>query len=165
MLAFVLLFDDRSACIEVAMFADTFSEYRDSWSRMHPGGRRPASFDDYSGAPATRGKTVRTLLEARSQHVRGLELQLEDDFRDFAGELRRLLDGGGGSCLLLIRYRRRGAQVRPRLPEQWKVQPSDELLQRLRDRLRYAGANELLGPARAWQRMARSTRWAESRIL
>jgi DNA polymerase-3 subunit alpha len=135
-MAFVLL-DDRSARIEVAMFADTFSEYRDKLVKdaiLVIEGQ--VSFDDYSGALKMRGKTVRTLLEARSQHVRGLELQLEEsDFRgDFAGELRRLLDGGGGSCPLLIRYRRRGAQARLQLPEQWKVQPSDELLQRLRDR-------------------------------
>jgi DNA polymerase-3 subunit alpha len=135
-MAFVQL-DDRSARIEVAMFADTFSEYRDKLVKdaiLVVEGQ--VSFDDYSGALKMRGKTVRTLLEARSQHVRGLELQLEDtDFRgDFAGELRLLLNGGGGSCPLVIRYRRRGAQAQLRLPEQWRVQPSDELLQRLRDR-------------------------------
>ena len=135
-MAFVLL-DDRSARIEVAMFADTYSEYLDKLVKdaiLVIEGQ--VSFDDYSGALKMRGKTVRTLLEARSQHVRALELQLEEgDFRgDFAGELRRLLDGGGGSCPLLIRYRRRGAQARLRLPEQWRVQPSDELIQRLRER-------------------------------
>jgi DNA polymerase-3 subunit alpha len=35
---------------------------------------------------------------------------------------------------VVIQYHRRGARARLRLPEQWRVQPSDELLQRLRER-------------------------------
>jgi DNA polymerase III subunit alpha len=136
-MAFVLL-DDRSARIEVTLFADVFSEHRDKLvkdSIIVIEGQ--ASFDDYSGSLKMRGKTVRTLLEARSQNVRALELQLdENDFRgDFAGELRRLLEGGrNGQCPLIIQYQRRGAKAQLRLPEQWRVAPSDELLLRLRER-------------------------------
>ncbi|HSB96963.1 MAG TPA: DNA polymerase III subunit alpha, partial [Spongiibacteraceae bacterium] len=136
-MAFVLL-DDRSARIEVTLFADIFSEHRDKLVKdaiiVIEG---QASFDDYSGSLKMRGKTVRTLLEARSQNVRALELQLdESDFRgDFAGELRKLLEGGrNGECPLIIQYQRRDAKAQLRLPEQWRISPSDELLLRLRER-------------------------------
>ena len=130
--------DDRSARIEVTLFADAFSEFRELLVKdaivVIEG---QVSFDDYSGALKMRGKTVRTLLAARSANVRALELKLDEtDFRgDFRGEFQRLLDGQrDGGCPVIIRYRRRGAQATLRLPEQWRVQPSDDLLQRLRER-------------------------------
>jgi DNA polymerase-3 subunit alpha len=136
-MAFVLL-DDRSARIEVALFADTYSEHREQLIKdalvVIEG---QVSFDDYSGALKMRGKSVRSLLDARAQSVRALQLELDE--RDFHGnfkdELLGLIDHGrNGSCPVLIQYRRRGAKARLRLPEQWRVQPSDELLQRLRER-------------------------------
>jgi DNA polymerase-3 subunit alpha len=136
-MAFVLL-DDRSARIEVALFADTYSEHREQLIKdalvVIEG---QVSFDDYTGALKMRGKTVRSLLDARAQSVRALQLELDE--RDFHGgfgsELQGMLDHGrNGTCPVIIQYRRRGAKARLRLPEQWKVQPSDELLQRLRER-------------------------------
>ncbi|MDB6063152.1 MAG: polymerase subunit alpha [Verrucomicrobiaceae bacterium] len=136
-MAFVLL-DDRSARIEVALFADTYSTHREQLVKdalvVIEG---QVSFDDYTGALKMRGKTVKTLLDARAQSVRALELELDErDFRtDFRTEFQRLLDGGrNGTCPVVIQYRRRGAKARLRLPEQWRVQPTDELLQRLRER-------------------------------
>ncbi len=136
-MAFVLL-DDRSARLEVTLFADLFNEYRDKLIKdaiLVIEGQ--VSFDDYSGALKMRGKTVRTLLEARAQKVRALDLDLnEHDFSgDFVTELRKLLESGrGGQCPLVVHYRRRGAKAQLRLPEQWRVQPTDELLLRLRER-------------------------------
>ena len=135
-MAFVLL-DDRSARIEVTLFADAYSEHREKLVKdaiLVIEGQ--VSFDDYSGALKMRGKGVRTLLDARAQAVRALELQLdESDFRnDFRSEFQRLLHDNRGACPVVIQYRRSGAGVRMRLPEPWGVQPSDELLQRLRDR-------------------------------
>jgi DNA polymerase-3 subunit alpha len=130
--------DDRSARIEVTLFADAFSEFRELLVKdaivVIEG---QVSFDDYSGALKMRGKTVRTLLAARSANVRALELKLEEtDFRgDFRSEFQRLLDSHrDGGCPVIVRYRRHGAQATLRLPEQWRVQPSDDLLQRLRER-------------------------------
>ncbi len=135
-MAFVLL-DDRSARIEVTLFADAYNEHREKLVKdalLVIEGQ--VSYDDYSGGLKMRGKGVRTLLEARSQAVRALELQLdENDFRgDFRAEFERLLNDHRGACPVLIAYRRRGAAANLRLPEMWRVQPSDELLQRLRDR-------------------------------
>ena len=135
-MAFVLL-DDRSARIEVALFADVYSEHREKLVKdalLVIEGQ--VSLDDYSGGLKMRGKGVRTLMDARSQSVRALELQLdENDFRgDFRAEFQRLLNDHRGECPVVIAYRRRGASASLRLPEAWRVQPTDELLQRLRDR-------------------------------
>jgi DNA polymerase-3 subunit alpha len=84
-----------------------------------------------------RGKGVRTLLEARAANARALQLSLDEaDFSgDFGAEFRRLLEGSlNGGCPLVIDYRRRDARVRLRLDDQWRVQPSDELLTRLKER-------------------------------
>ncbi len=135
-MAFVLL-DDRSARIEVTLFADAYSEHREKLIKdalLVIEGQ--VSYDDYSGGLKMRGKNVRTLLDARSQAVKALELQLdESDFgADFRAEFQRLLADHRGECQVVIAYRRRGASANLRLPETWRVQPSDELLQRLRDR-------------------------------
>ncbi len=136
-MAFVTL-DDRSARIEVALFADSYAEFRDKLIRdaiLVVDG--VVSHDDFSGSLKMRAKGVRTLLEARSQQARALQLNLgEDDFgADFAVEFRRLLEGSlQGSCPLVVDYRRRDARVRMQLGEAWRVQPSDELLGRLRER-------------------------------
>jgi DNA polymerase-3 subunit alpha len=135
-MAFVLL-DDRSARIEVTLFADAYSEHREKLVKdalLVIEGQ--VSFDDYSGGLKMRGKNVRTLLEARGNAVRALELRLDE--KDFSGnfrnEFQRLLNEHRGECPVVIEYQRCGAAANLRLPETWRVQPSDELLQRLRDR-------------------------------
>jgi DNA polymerase-3 subunit alpha len=136
-MAFVTL-DDRSARIEVALFADSYAEHRDRLVKdailVVEG---VVSHDDFSGSLKMRAKGVRTLLEARSQLARALQLQLEEsDFgADFAVEFRRLLEGSlQGSCPLVVNYRRRDAGARLQLGESWRVEPSDELLGRLKER-------------------------------
>jgi DNA polymerase-3 subunit alpha len=136
-MAFVLL-DDRSARIEIALFADAYSEHRE---KLVKDGiliiEGQVSQDDYSGGLKMRAKTVRSLIEARQHSAKALEVRLsEKDFRgDFRAEFQRLLEGDrNGRCPLVIQYQRAGARARLRLPETWAVQPSDELLARLRER-------------------------------
>ena len=136
-MAFVLL-DDRSARIEVALFADAYAEHREKLVKdsiiVIEGA---VSFDDYAGTLKMRAKGVRSLLDAREQNIRALELRLdENDFRgDFRGEFQRLLESSrNGRCPVVIDYRSGSARARLKLPEQWRVSPSDDLLQRLRER-------------------------------
>ncbi|MDX9873819.1 MAG: DNA polymerase III subunit alpha [Spongiibacteraceae bacterium] len=136
-MAFVLL-DDRSARIEVTLFADVYEENRERLIKdsivVIEGS---VSHDDYAGALKMRGQSVRSLLDAREAAVRALELKLtEADFSaSFADEFERLLEGSrSGSCPVVIHYRQPTAQARIQLPEGWRIRPSDELLQRLRDR-------------------------------
>jgi DNA polymerase-3 subunit alpha len=122
----------------VALFADAFDECREKLVKdaivVVEG---VVSFDDYNGSLKVRGKTVRSLLEARQSNVRALQLSLlESDFdANFSQQFRQLLEPARpGQCPLLVEYQRSGARGQLRLGEQWQVEPSDELIQRLRDR-------------------------------
>jgi DNA polymerase-3 subunit alpha len=144
-MAFVML-DDRSARIEVSLFADVFEPVREKISKdaiLVVEGQ--VTFDDYSGQLKVRGKTVRTLLDARQSSIRSLQLTLTDaDFsssarsvgrQDFGSLLKQLLEPSlSGPCPVLIDYRRADARGRVRLGVDWQIQPSDELIQRLKDR-------------------------------
>jgi DNA polymerase-3 subunit alpha len=147
-MAFITL-DDRSARIEVSLFSEAFEAAREKISKdaiLVVEGQ--VTFDDYSGQLKVRGKTVRTLLDARQSHIESLQLVLkEQDFvgtankgrgngnNSFGQQLRQLLEPSiNGSCPVMVEYHQAGARGRVRLGEQWQVQPSDELIQRLKDR-------------------------------
>ena len=140
-MAFVML-DDRSARIEITLFADAFEEAREKISKdaiLVVEGQ--VTFDDYSGELKVRGKGVRTLLDARQSRVRCLELTLwASDFSaksnvNFNQQLKQLLEPSlNGQCPVKIHYHRLGAKGWIVLGEQWQIQPSDELIQRLKDR-------------------------------
>jgi DNA polymerase-3 subunit alpha len=144
-MAFITL-DDRSARIEVSLFSDAFEAAREKISKgaiLIVEGK--VSFDDYSGSIKVRGKTVNTLLDERQAKVKCLELELLDnDFsqvsirnglkESFSNQFQRILEPSlNGQCPIVIRYQRADAKGRVKLGTQWRVQPSDELIQRLKD--------------------------------
>lgn len=142
-MAFLTL-DDRSARIEISLFSEAFEEAREKISKgaiLVVEGK--VAFDDYSGQLKVRGSSVRTLLEARQSNVKALELTLcTADFNGingkngFSSEFKRLLEPSrlNGRCPVLIDYQRDGAKGQVRLGSEWQIQPSDELIQRLKDR-------------------------------
>lgn len=143
LMAFVTL-DDRSARIEVTLFADVFEEAREKISAdaiLVVEGQ--VTFDDYSGLLKVRGKSVKTLLDARAAQLKSLQLTLRAaDFQSngsgngsFSQQFRSLLEPSlHGRCPITIDYQRNDAKARVKLGQDWLVKPSDELIQRLRDR-------------------------------
>jgi len=135
-MGFVTL-DDRSGRIEVAIFSDTYNEYRDKLvkdSILVITGQ--VSFDDYSGALKMRAEAVRTLDEARRELVRGLNLELDASRlpANAAQQLASLLEPyRRGNCPVTVDYHRHDAKGQLLLGPEWRVQPDDELLQNLRD--------------------------------
>ena len=142
-MAFLTL-DDRSARIEISLFSEAFEEAREKISKgaiLVVEGK--VTFDDYSGQLKVRGSTVKTLLDARQSNVKALELSLRTaDFNGINGkngfteEFKRLLEPSrsNGRCPVIIDYHRDGAKGQVRLGSEWQIQPSDELIQRLKDR-------------------------------
>ncbi|MGK0500726.1 MAG: DNA polymerase-3 subunit alpha [Oceanicoccus sp.] len=135
--------DDRSARIEVSLFSEAFEAAREKISKdsiLVIEGK--VTFDDYSGQLKVRGSTVRTLLDARQSNIRSLDLTLAAaDFNGVNGKLgftahfRQLIEPSlNGQCPLRVEYHRDGAKGQLLLGPQWQVQPSDELIQRLKDR-------------------------------
>ncbi|MBL4826591.1 MAG: DNA polymerase III subunit alpha, partial [Spongiibacteraceae bacterium] len=140
-MAFVVL-DDRSGRIEISLFSEAYEQYREQITKdailVVEG---VVTFDDYSGMLKVRGKAVKTLLSARQDAVRSLDLSIEvSDFDDvgqqgFSDQIKCLLEPSlSGTCPVTINYHRGDARGCVRLGPQWQIQPSDDLIARLRER-------------------------------
>jgi DNA polymerase-3 subunit alpha len=153
-MAFVTL-DDRTARIEVLLFAEVYRQSREFVVRdsilVVEG---TVSIDDFSGGLRVRANEVYTLTAARERYARELVLHLDESqfAPDFATVLGRLLGGSGpvtararGGCPVRVVYTGGGARAEISLGTVWRVPPSDEVIGRLRERfgvpnvqLRYA---------------------------
>jgi DNA polymerase-3 subunit alpha len=151
-IAFVTL-DDRTGRIEVLVTAELLDANREKLGRdalLVVEGE--ISFDEYSNALRMRRcHALYTMTEARRRYASSVDISLSAGRLppDFADRLRRLLTTyRGEGCPVAVRYRRSDAEARLRLGEAWRVEPCDDLLQRLRDdlavddvRLRYRDAS------------------------
>jgi DNA polymerase-3 subunit alpha len=134
-MAFLTL-DDRSGRIEVALFADVYTQAKDG---LHKDAivvvDGAVSNDDYSGELKMRAKTVRNLMDARAERVRALAITLASDKlpENFAPKLANVLKPYlQGNCAIRVDYRGDTSHARLRMGELWKIKPSDELLIELR---------------------------------
>ncbi|MBP6701626.1 MAG: DNA polymerase III subunit alpha, partial [Halioglobus sp.] len=133
----ILQLDDRSARIEVTVYADIWAEHKELLTKdsivIIEGS---VAHDDYSGGLGMRARSVRSLLQARQDYASELTIEVSDQMLDarLTDWLERTLAGaGGGHCPVSLIYRQAGGTARIRLGERWQVLPSDELLQELRD--------------------------------
>lgn len=133
----ILTLDDRSARIDITVFAEPFREYRD---KINKGEMLVVeglvSEDEYTGGLKMRAERVRTLLEARQASLKGLRLDWSAAQRtgrglDSLGEILKCHNRG--PCRMKIRYSCNRAEGDIVLSEEWAVNPEDELLHRLRD--------------------------------
>ena len=133
----VMTLDDSSAQIEVTLFSDAYSEFRELLVKdtiVIAEGR--ISIDDKTGKLAMRANTVRSLAAARESKVSDLTIEIRADRVDehFTQLLEETLAGaGGGSCPVSLIYRQPNNCARIRLGPRWQVVPSDDLLQALRE--------------------------------
>ncbi|MGB0360204.1 MAG: DNA polymerase III subunit alpha, partial [Endozoicomonas sp.] len=133
-MGFVTL-DDRTGRIEVAVFADVFTEYQ---HLLHKDAvlvvEGEVTFDDYSGSLKVRSKKVMKLVDARSHYARRLVLDVNHDQvdRHFSRKLSAMVSKQRGSLPIRIDYQKEGASVSLLLGDQWLVNPSDELVLELR---------------------------------
>ncbi|MFT7128317.1 MAG: DNA polymerase-3 subunit alpha [Gammaproteobacteria bacterium] len=142
-MAFITL-DDRSARIEVSLFSEAYEENRDKISKdtiLIVEGQ--VTLDDYSGQLKVRGKSIKTLLEVRQSRVHYLQVNMKSsDFngangsRGFTHNFKQLLESSlqGGQCPVKVTYQREDAKGVLTLGDDWQVLPSDDLIERLKDR-------------------------------
>jgi DNA polymerase-3 subunit alpha len=133
----ILQLDDRSARIEATVFADVYNEHRELLAKDNIVIIEGAvSVDDYSGGLAMRGNAVRSLVQARQNYAKELIIELRQDMVDdaLAQRLAHLLQHAGqGQCPVAFVYNQSDNRARIRLGDNWRVAPSDELLQQLRE--------------------------------
>ncbi|MDE1460384.1 DNA polymerase III subunit alpha [Spartinivicinus poritis] len=133
-MAFITL-DDRTARIEVSVFSDQFEQYQQQLEKdalvIVEG---EVSHDDYTNNLKVRAKSLANLTEARSKYARQLQLVIpEQTFkRDFVENLATLLAEYKGQLPVTIEYQKHDAKAKLILADQWRVAPTDELIQALK---------------------------------
>ena len=139
-IAFLTL-DDKTGRVEVSVFADMYENNRDLLYKdaviMVKGS---ASIDDFTDGMKMRATEVLSLEQARVKLVKKLKLNLDQQTLapDFAKELASILapfkgyDGQG--CPVVVEYCRTEASAEVIFGDEWRIQPSDDLIQDLRNR-------------------------------
>jgi DNA polymerase-3 subunit alpha len=136
-----VVLDDRTGRMEVTVFSELYEQAREllAVDRMLAI-TGTLSFDDYRDNWSLRANEVRNLEQAReaaADHIL-IEIDLSDPKDHATGgvlveSLREILSAfRGGAMAVQVVYRRPGARARLVLGEDWRVQPTDELLKRLR---------------------------------
>ena len=137
----VLTLDDSSAQMEVTLFSEAYSQFRELLVKdtiVLVEGR--VQQDDRSGKPVMRASGLRSIDEARQNYASRLTLQVSAERFDdlFSNRLQQILVGAaGGRCPVSIDYLQERNKARVHLGERWRVVPSDDLIQALRDELGY----------------------------
>ena len=133
----VLSIDDRSARLEVTLFGDVYSEYRELLVKdsilILEGA---VAVDDYSQALGMRASAVRSLEQARQSARAELTIEVAADMVDeaFAERIQALLEGAdSGACPVAFLYKQPGNLARLPLGERWRIRPSEDLIQALQD--------------------------------
>jgi DNA polymerase III subunit alpha len=135
--------DDRTGRMEVALFADTYNEYRDKLVKdalLIIEGQ--VNHDDYSGGLKMRADSVIPLEQARQEQLRTISLRwnspkLKPDcvrsLKQILEHYRMMDDSSHKGCAFSIDYQRSDALATITLSKQWRVKPVDELMQKLRN--------------------------------
>jgi DNA polymerase-3 subunit alpha len=140
-IAFVTI-DDRSARIEVAVFADCYDTYRDKLVKdqlvIIEG---IVNYDEYSESQKVRANSILTFVEARQRYAKGvlIELDHKEFHPGFASELQHLMlqptaDVAHSGSPVIIDYIARGARARLALGDNWRLLPDDATMIRLGER-------------------------------
>ncbi|GMG86885.1 DNA polymerase III subunit alpha [Biformimicrobium ophioploci] len=133
----IVTLDDRTGRIEAALFSEAFNQFRDKLEMdallVLEG---PVSHDEYSGGLKMSANQVSSLDELRQGKVSGVHIRLDVEsaptnlvermaecFRPFAG----------GNCPVSVEVALPQAKGTFRLGRDWQVEPSDQLVQSLRD--------------------------------
>ncbi|MEW6352930.1 MAG: DNA polymerase III subunit alpha [Pseudomonadota bacterium] len=138
-IAFLTL-DDRSARIEIAVFAEAYQRYRDLLVKdkllVVEG---PVSVDDYSGGYKMSAERIYDIDQARAAYAKRLLINVDSGRagNGFVTDLAEALTPHrNGPCPVWIDYRANGAinaRAQLALGPEWRVRLNDALLQRLRD--------------------------------
>ncbi len=131
--------DDRSGRLEIAAFSKVYEQYRELMSKdtlvLAEGA---LGIDDFTGMLRLTVEKMYSIEQARDEFARCIRLtwdlnQSTLEQKEFLKQLAEMLHPfKGGQCPLTIEYIAKTAQTTLQLGDEFRVQPSDELLFRLR---------------------------------
>ena len=128
--------DGRAGRIEASLFAEAFHGAQallKSDALVVVEGE--VSHDDFSGGLRLRAKRIMSLEEARTSLAESLRVQAQQNQLDVANiqRLQQLLEKSRGACPVTVEYQSQDAKALLQLGDTWKIDPSDQLIQALRD--------------------------------
>ncbi|NRF24765.1 DNA polymerase III subunit alpha [Vibrio coralliilyticus] len=135
----IMTLDDRSGRMEVMLFSDALDRYAELLEQdkiLVVSGQ--VSFDDFNGGLKMSAREVMDLGTAREKYARGLSVSLEQSQIDdqFFERFSKILEPyKAGTVPVHIYYQRSDARARLTLGTEWRVTPSDELIDNLKQLL------------------------------
>jgi DNA polymerase-3 subunit alpha len=135
LLAFTML-DDGSGRIELSVYSDVYEKHKAKiFKDAVLVAEGEVQQDDYNGSLKMKVGSMYTMDDARRRYADCLQIEINGDASaDLAHRLKRLLAPHRQNvCPVAIAYRSRAAEGRLVLGPEWRVAPSDELLQSLRN--------------------------------
>ncbi|MFV0447514.1 MAG: DNA polymerase III subunit alpha [Vibrio sp.] len=135
----LMTIDDRSARMEVMLFSDALERYAELLEKdkiLVISGQ--VSFDDFSSGLKMSAREVMDMGSAREKYARGLSIsveqsQIDEQFFERFSEI--LTPHRAGTVPVNVYYQRPDARARLVLGTEWRVTPSDTLLDELQQLL------------------------------
>ncbi|WP_172561601.1 DNA polymerase III subunit alpha [Vibrio furnissii] len=135
----LMTLDDRSGRMEVMLFSDALDRYAELLEKdkiLVISGQ--VSFDDFNGGLKMSAREVMDLGSAREKYARGLSISIEQSQVDeqFFERFSQILEPHrAGTVPVNVYYQRPDARARLTLGTEWRVTPSDTLLDELKQLL------------------------------
>lgn len=132
----IFTLDDRSGRLDVTLFSEALEKYEELMQKdriLVVSGQ--VSFDDFSGGLKMSARELLDINDARERFVRAIRISLDEqriDDRFFPRLCEILEPARAGVCPVQVNYRRLGSRVRLTLGTEWRVTPTDQLLDDLR---------------------------------
>lgn len=135
----IMTLDDRSGRMEVMLFSDALDRYAELLEKdkiLVVSGQ--VSFDDFNGGLKMSAREVMDLGTAREKYARGLSVSIDaSQINDkFFEQFTRILEPHkAGTVPVNVYYQRADARARLTLGTEWRVTPTDTLLDDLKQLL------------------------------
>ncbi len=130
-----LTLDDRSGRLELAVFPEDYARYRELLVKdnlLVVSGA--VSVDEYTGGFKMSAEDIYNISQARTALATKLFVDIDAELAQngFVEELKEILEPAGrGRCLVYLNYKNEAAQAEITLGEEWKIDPSDHVLDSL----------------------------------
>ena len=131
--------DDKSARLEIMLFTEAFEKFNHLLEKdriLIVEGE--VSVDDFSGGNRMTARNIIDISEARSHFANAVEIDLEGESitpQWLEGFEQALTPWRNGAVPVLINYRHSDAKGQFRLSDEWRVNPSDDLMLSLQSML------------------------------
>ncbi|AUZ77877.1 MULTISPECIES: DNA polymerase III subunit alpha [Aeromonas] len=132
----IFTLDDRSGRLDVTLFSEALEKYEELMQKdriLVVSGQ--VSFDDFSGGLKMSARELLDINDARERFARAIRISLDEqqiDDRFFPRLCEILEPARAGVCPVQVNYRRPDSRVRLTLGTEWRVTPTDQLIDDLR---------------------------------